>query len=218
MIFKDIPFSNAKASMCGKILSHKGKILKQIPDIQGYYRTKVDGKTKLIHRLVALAWIPNPLNLPEVNHLDGDKSNNTMTNLEWCTHDENVSHAKATKLLQFGIRNGNSLLDEIQVKTIHKCCSEKIPVLSLAKYFKIKKGTIYSILRRDNWAHIDLPKIELPKIGETWCRSKLKNIDVLIIREAIKNGHKVSRIASYYNVSTENIYNIKNGKRWGSIQ
>lgn len=164
MIFKDIPFGKAKASMCGKIISHKGKLLKQIPNIQGYYRTKVDGKTQLIHRLVALAWIPNPFNFPEINHKDGDKSNNSVSNLEWCTHAENMAHAKATKLMHFGARTGNSVIDEVQALTIYKCCSEKLPVKIVAAYFKIRIAVVYSILSNDRWKYLNLPKIELIKM------------------------------------------------------
>ena len=63
-------------------------------------RTKWDDplECKYVHRLVAEAYVANPHNLPEVNHIDGNKSNNNMNNLEWVSHQENITHAWSTGL------------------------------------------------------------------------------------------------------------------------
>lgn len=79
-----------------------GKVLKQGTNHKGYpivYLSK-DGKQKTItvHRLVALTFIENPLNLPQVNHIDGDKTNNQVNNLEWCDNSYNQIHAHKTGL------------------------------------------------------------------------------------------------------------------------
>lgn len=80
----------------GYIAHYKEKILKQSFERNEYVRVGLSkyGKTKLyyIHRLVASAFIPNPDNLPEVNHKDENKTNNSADNLEWCTHKHNSNH------------------------------------------------------------------------------------------------------------------------------
>lgn len=72
-------------------------MLKAYPNNRGYMRVFLptdDGKTsRQIHRLVAQAYIPNPEGLPVVNHKDGDKHNNDVSNLEWVTYQENSQHA-----------------------------------------------------------------------------------------------------------------------------
>ena len=73
-----------------------GTLSKRI-DRAGYYSVRLsrNGKTytKMLHRLLAEAFIPNPLNLPEVDHVDGNKLNLKLTNLRWCTHAQNTKYA-----------------------------------------------------------------------------------------------------------------------------
>lgn len=70
-----------------------GKIITISKTGRGYMAVSLNGKIKLLHRIVALAFIPNPAQKPQVNHIDGDKNNNKVSNLEWCTQSENMKHA-----------------------------------------------------------------------------------------------------------------------------
>ena len=81
------------------------------------------GKTISVHRIVAEAFIPNPDNLPCVNHKDGNKFNNCVDNLEWCTYSENNYHACRTGLKNIprGIKNKCSKLTYDDVVAIKKC-------------------------------------------------------------------------------------------------
>lgn len=77
--------------------------LKPILNSNGYYKVGLacgDGTHKQIsvHTLVAKHFIPNPYDHKQVNHIDGDKSNNTASNLEWCSSAQNIEHAFKTKL------------------------------------------------------------------------------------------------------------------------
>jgi len=80
----------------GKQRISKGHVLR-ITVNSGYATVQLSrsGKTKTfkVHRLVATSFIPNPLDLPEVNHIDGNKLNNVIANLSWCTKSQNVQHA-----------------------------------------------------------------------------------------------------------------------------
>lgn len=76
----------------GRICSLKTGLLKPCENSRGYMLVALNGKTKRLHRLVASAFIPNPENKPQVNHIDGDPKNNSVENLEWNTNGENQIH------------------------------------------------------------------------------------------------------------------------------
>ena len=87
----------------------KERILRGIGTILGYLTVNLyqDGKMKThkVHRLVALAFLPNPYNLPQINHLDENKENNCIDNLEWVSCKENINHGTRNQRVSEKERN-----------------------------------------------------------------------------------------------------------------
>lgn len=127
-IWKDIPgyIGKYQVSNLGNVRSlnyhSTGKIslLKFAADKKGYFRCALSKKNKLVtykvHRLVAGAFLPNPKELPQVNHIDGNKQNNNVSNLEWIDNSGNQSHAWKNGLQpSFRCRKLHEHLSQIEV-------------------------------------------------------------------------------------------------------
>ena len=105
-LFKDIPGFGGRyqASPEGQIRLTKNKRIKMATIVGGYQMVSIyfpkRPRTFRVHRLVALTFIPNPDNKPEINHKDGNKSNPCVDNLEWVTRGENADHALNHNLLR----------------------------------------------------------------------------------------------------------------------
>jgi len=111
-------------------------------------------KTFKLSRLVAKAFIPNPDNKPTVNHIDGVKTNDIVSNLEWNTHSENIQHAFDTGLKEGrkGSKHGRAKLTNEIVLTIR--ASKNKTHQQLADEFQICRQHISKIINRKSWKHI----------------------------------------------------------------
>ena len=109
-----------------------------------------------IHRLVATHFMDNPLNLPQVNHLSGDKTDNSISNLEWCTASENCVHAVENKLYQNarGEMAGSAKLKDHQVLRIRELLGTGMMQKDIAKLYGVSRDAIGKIARGERWAHI----------------------------------------------------------------
>lgn len=147
-IYADVPGYDGfyKVSSDGKVISANGEKSTEVAK-NGYIRVSLwrhgKGKHFLVHRLVANAFIPNPDNLEMVNHKDGNKLNNDVSNLEWCDASHNMRHAyinklinpKTTKVIQYTkdnkkIREWNSISEASEYLGINHAnivtvCSQK---------------------------------------------------------------------------------------------
>ena len=117
-----INFPNYKISNLGNVINIKTNYIKKLSLKNGYYCTHLSKNDKdtyyLVHRLVAIHFIPNPENKPTVNHIDKNKLNNTLDNLEWATHSEQQLHNyKTNPPIAFGKGYGKKVLLRLDSET-----------------------------------------------------------------------------------------------------
>ena len=148
----------------GNVWSHKtNKFLKPAKVSKGYLCVRLDGKTKLVHRLIAMTLIPNKNNKPTVNHIDGDKTNNHINNLEWCTYSENHLHAfktglnknsekqrQAAQLQGFASRKfTNDIINKIR-----NLFDNGMTQTAIAKKFETSQANIHNIVKFKTYSEV----------------------------------------------------------------
>lgn len=155
----------------------KGRVLRDLPHPGGYRMVALSVGCKvikfLVHRLVAAAFLPNENGCETVSHIDHDKRNNRLSNLEWATQSENL--ARSGKLGRLSDKANNKLSAEMAAQIrVRFAAGETLSQLATA--FNVAFGTIGKIVRGERWAHVKLaeplqetaPVVPLTNIKETW--------------------------------------------------
>lgn len=202
----------------GHIYSYyTNKILKQRNSKKGYpsVRLTINGKgvSKVVHRLVAKTFIPNPDDLPQVNHIDGNKENNSVENLEWCTNEYNMSHSWEIGLRKplKGNEIGTSKLLEHEVIDIYESEGNSY---KLSKKYNVSTSLINLIKSDKVWSHVTKNKTKGRQPLNNLRNNKFSLEEVCDIYE--KDG-KNKDIAHAYNVPESTIRSIRNGNSYKDI-
>lgn len=176
--FKEIPgMEYYSVSRKGDVKSNRrGRLLTPRVQKDGYVTVHLsfDGEdlTALVHRLVAMAYLPNPENKPTVNHKDGDKQNNCVSNLEWATYPENMRHAFDNGLIvaQRGEDRWSAVLSEEDVHGICRMLESGESVKGVSDKLGLNIKTVSNINTGQKWKYIfkeyDLRPVRQPRISE----------------------------------------------------
>lgn len=197
----------------GQIFSeYSCKYLKPFKNPQGYCLVDIstdDGaRTLQLHRLVALAFIPNPEMLETVNHKDGNKENNAVSNLEWMTRLDNVRHAWRTGLAKprYGVDNPANVYSEEQIHAV--CQMLEVGVLSnkeIAEKCDVNVTLIRDIKFRGKWSKISSQySINKTPIGFKHVRGK-----IIELIEAGYSNSEIFKIVKLPNMTKRHIEGVR---------
>jgi len=151
-------YPNYYVSDYGEVINMDTMRILKKDNRKGYFSVRLSNgnvsKVFSIHRLVATAFLGNSSNLPQVNHKDGNKVNNHVDNLEWCTQEYNLQHQQVNDLVLRGEKNGMSKLTESQVVNIIKLNDGKHSRKEVSKMFNCCTDSIGNIWNNKTWKHI----------------------------------------------------------------
>lgn len=188
-------FPDYEVSDCGEVRSIKSgewRVLKPFVQTNGYLKVQLfhDGRDAkfLVHRLVALAFIDNPLGLPQVNHIDGVKSNNRVQNLEWSSASGNLRHAHRTGLRKAAFRK--------QSEAVVAALMNGESVMSVASANRINPTTVRRIRER-----IGAPR---------W---KPKSIPPEVVEQVRKFQGTLHECAARFGISKSSAHRIRRGDK-----
>ena len=162
-------------------------------------------KTVEIHRLVAEMFIPNPDGCLVVNHIDGNRSNNHVSNLEWCSHEHNSVHAVRT-----GLSKARSL-DEATVTNLLSMMEEGYRNVDLAEITGIDYHVIAKIRQGANYRHL-WENFEIPSK-----KHAISIATVLKIKQLLADGYFIEEITKQVKVSRPVVKDIRDGVRFKHV-
>lgn len=189
----------------------KGELLSSWVDKDGYKRLMLynggNRKHYGLHRLVAIAFIDNPDNKPLVNHIDGIKDNNRLSNLEWSTESENAQHA-----VELGLRQSNGgenhanakMTDEKAIEMFEKYKTDKYTMQELADEYGISPSVCSNIINGNSWTHLNLGGHK----RDTKKRSIIDDELVVKVKEMYAKGYSKRKIERESGVSRTTVTKI----------
>lgn len=183
--------SNYFVSNMGRLLTtrqygaNRVAVMSPSLDPNGYYRTMLDGHTVKVHRIVAENWLENPLGLPTVNHIDCNRSNNRVDNLEWCSVKYNAWYGATHGSIKLCRHPRQDILTQAEREEIHRRYLEKTGGKKLPKnsHAHVRSELLLQIRSEYEPAQrVSLASLERYAYGH-WSRSKPQILTTLSEQE-----------------------------------
>lgn len=196
----------------------KGKQLK-FNMIKGYCHVQLhlngNGKMVRVHRLVAQSFIPNPMNKPHVNHLNGVKNDNRVCNLEWCTPSENEKHSYDV----LGKRPPNTVISKNDAIAIIERYSNGEKLAKISLDYGVSVSCLHGLVNGRTHKGLGLTPVLKKYRGSGNGSTHLTEADVLKMREMFLNDKSLTykSVAHIFNVSYQTVSRIVNRKNWTHI-
>lgn len=179
-------------SNLGRVKNSKGKFISIYLSKKGYQKVSFNGTSKFVHRLVALLFCDNPEGKPQVNHIDGVKTNNIYTNLEWVTNAENQLHAWRMGLQPrgedrdhaTGERVANSVLTEEIVIRLRKEFNDRESfIVEASKQYGVHRSAIQSAIFGRTWKHLPNIRIQGEKLVHRGADNPISKLNDDLVRQ-----------------------------------
>lgn len=208
----------------GRQSFYKGQILKPRIARHGYYqlvlREPSVKKSFTVHLVVAPAFLGDRPKGFHVNHIDGDKLNNRVENLEYCSPKDNTHHAFRLGLCdtRIGDNHHGAKLRDSDIPVIRDRVLQGHTHKAIAEDYGVCAATISHVVAGRNWERNlenSIPKgFYVPRLGSVTSKAKLTEADIPVIRQRLAAGEKQYAIAKDYGVSPCAISCIHTGKNW----
>jgi hypothetical protein len=218
ILYKDFPLNgNYTVYSDGRIfVKRKNKFINGT-DHQGYRRFKIiidnELKSLLGHRIVAITFLPNPDNLAEVNHIDGNRANNNLSNLEWVSREGNQQHAFKTGLnSNKGSKNGRAQMNETTAREMYLHLLSGKTITELNKEYGYHKSALSKLKARVNWYEItqDLPDCPRQRMDKESFMTDEKRLKVLELKDIPLSTKEIAEILCITIGQVENAVTLYN--------
>jgi hypothetical protein len=217
-----------KVSTLGRVKSIRNKkerLMSQTLGNWGYvsvkFTNKEHKKNLYVHKVLAQTFLLNPKNKPQVNHINGIKTDNRIGNLEWVTFSENSLHSVRTGLskTQVGENGPRAVLKNEDVIKIREMRANGISQNAISKKYKITASNVHMIVSGKSWKNLPLSENKRTKVdmkGELSYTNKITSKEAYDIAHNYKGVSNV-KVAAIYGITCSTVSCIKNGKSWSSV-